>query len=100
MISFYVYLHITKGFIFPFLCQKCTIFPNCQSLNFSSILKLYCQRRKSFNLFKNLQIELREEATLPSRPPGFFVQSERMVEKATIFERDGKERKMAQLTSI
>ena len=29
----------------------------------------------------------------------FFVQSERMVEKATIFERDGKERKIAQLTS-
>ena len=45
-----------------------------------------------------MQIELREEATLPSRPPGFFVQSERMVEKATIFERDGKERKIAQLT--
>ena len=75
-------------------------FPNCQSLNFSSILEPYCEIGKSFNLFKNLQIELREEATLPSRPPGFFVQSERMVEKATIFERDGEERKMAQLNSI
>ena len=90
---------LLKVSFFRFHVKITAILPNCQSLNFLSILKPHCQRRKSFNLFKNLQIELREEATLPSKPPGFFVQSERMVEKATIFERDGKERKMAQLTA-
>ena len=83
-------------FLFP--CQKYDI-SKLSKPQFLIHSQALLSEKKKLNLFKNLQIELREEATLPSRPPGFFVQSERMVEKATIFEGDGKERKMAQLTS-